>query len=76
VAFSINPPAQPTYASISRPAPRHNDGCNMGFLDGHAKWTNIGGMKGGIIGQAWGIKSIYIFSGGIIAISTAISWLK
>ena len=31
-----------------------------------------GPALGGIIGQAWGIKSIYIFSGGIIAISTAI----
>jgi prepilin-type N-terminal cleavage/methylation domain-containing protein/prepilin-type processing-associated H-X9-DG protein len=36
----------------SQAAWRHNDGCNMGFLDGHAKWTNIGGMKGGIIGQS------------------------
>jgi prepilin-type N-terminal cleavage/methylation domain-containing protein/prepilin-type processing-associated H-X9-DG protein len=31
---------------------RHNDGANCGFLDGHAKWLNRGGMKGGIMGQA------------------------
>jgi prepilin-type processing-associated H-X9-DG protein len=34
----INPPAQPTYATVSRPAPRHNDGCNIVFVDGHVKW--------------------------------------
>ncbi len=31
-----------------------------------------GPLLGGLIGQAWGIKSIYFFSGGIIAISTVI----
>ena len=31
---------------------RHNEGCNCGFLDGHGKWLNKGGMKGGIMGQA------------------------
>lgn len=31
---------------------RHNDGCNMGFLDGHGKWYNTGNIKGGISGQA------------------------
>jgi prepilin-type N-terminal cleavage/methylation domain-containing protein/prepilin-type processing-associated H-X9-DG protein len=34
----INPPAQPTYAWVSRPNPRHNDGCNIAFVDGHVKW--------------------------------------
>jgi prepilin-type N-terminal cleavage/methylation domain-containing protein/prepilin-type processing-associated H-X9-DG protein len=24
-----------------RPATRHNDGCNAGFLDGHAKWASV-----------------------------------
>ena len=51
---------QPTDTSLAatsyRPwlsaALRHNDGCNLGFLDGHAKWLNTGGMKGGIMGQA------------------------
>ena len=31
---------------------RHNEGVNCGFLDGHAKWFNRGGMKGGIAAQA------------------------
>jgi prepilin-type N-terminal cleavage/methylation domain-containing protein/prepilin-type processing-associated H-X9-DG protein len=31
---------------------RHNDGCNMGFLDGHAKWANGGMMKAGILAQS------------------------
>jgi prepilin-type N-terminal cleavage/methylation domain-containing protein/prepilin-type processing-associated H-X9-DG protein len=31
---------------------RHNEGVNCGFLDGHAKWLNIGGMKGGLLSQS------------------------
>jgi len=34
----VNPPSQDTYASICRPDPRHNGGCNIGWVDGHAKW--------------------------------------
>lgn len=30
---------------------RHNDGCNVGFLDGHAKWVKNGGMQAGIMSQ-------------------------
>ncbi|MEN6545528.1 MAG: DUF1559 domain-containing protein [Armatimonadia bacterium] len=26
-------------------AKRHNDGCNWGFMDGHAKWSKPAGMK-------------------------------
>ena len=51
---------QPTDTSLAatsyRPwlsaAWRHNDGCNMGFLDGHGKWVSKTGMQGGIAGQA------------------------
>lgn len=39
VSYShINPPAQPTYTWVSRPSPRHNEGCNIVFVDGHVKW--------------------------------------
>jgi len=51
---------QPTDTSLAatsyRPwlsaAWRHNDGCNMGFLDGHGKWVSSTGMQGGISGRA------------------------
>ncbi len=36
--YHINPPSQATYASICRPNPRHNEGCNVAFVDGHVKW--------------------------------------
>ena len=31
-------PNQPTAGNWALPDPRHNDGANCGFLDGHAKW--------------------------------------
>ncbi|MBU0607764.1 MAG: prepilin-type N-terminal cleavage/methylation domain-containing protein [Armatimonadetes bacterium] len=31
---------------------RHNDGANLGFLDGHGKWISKTGMQGGISGRA------------------------
>ena len=40
------------YRPWSQAALRHNDGCNMGFLDGHAKWTNVGGMRSGLLGRS------------------------
>ncbi len=34
----INPPSQVTYVNITRPVPRHNEGCNIAWVDGHVKW--------------------------------------
>jgi len=40
-AGHVNPPSQNTYTYISRPAPRHNEGCNIGWVDGHVKWMKV-----------------------------------
>ncbi|MCD6362217.1 MAG: DUF1559 domain-containing protein [Armatimonadetes bacterium] len=42
----INPPSQNTYTWISRPDARHNDGCNLNFVDGHAKWMKVSQFYG------------------------------
>ena len=34
-------------------APRHNEGVNVGFLDGHAKWLKAGPVAGATAGQKW-----------------------
>jgi len=36
--YHINPPAQTTYQWVCRPNDRHNEGCNVAFVDGHVKW--------------------------------------
>jgi prepilin-type N-terminal cleavage/methylation domain-containing protein/prepilin-type processing-associated H-X9-DG protein len=40
--YHVNPPSQPTYASITRPDFRHLETCNVLFVDGHVKTQKPG----------------------------------
>ena len=46
----VNVPSQDTYQYISRPDPRHNDGCNWSWVDGHVKWGMVTSFYGGFNG--------------------------
>jgi prepilin-type N-terminal cleavage/methylation domain-containing protein/prepilin-type processing-associated H-X9-DG protein len=35
------PPSAVSFPGIGRPNPRHSDGVNVGFMDGHAKWMRM-----------------------------------
>jgi prepilin-type N-terminal cleavage/methylation domain-containing protein/prepilin-type processing-associated H-X9-DG protein len=37
----VFPPSAPTFPGIGRPNPRHTEGLNVGYLDGHVKWTRM-----------------------------------
>ncbi|HAH85909.1 MAG: DUF1559 domain-containing protein [Armatimonadota bacterium] len=37
----VNRPSHATYGGICRPASRHNDGCNIAWVDGHVKWMKV-----------------------------------
>jgi len=45
-----NRPSQDTYVYICRPDPRHNDGCNIAWIDGHSKWMTVSSFYGSFNG--------------------------
>lgn len=38
--------------------PRHNEGANLGFADGHAKWARVSHWETMSAGQAWNIPGV------------------
>jgi len=38
---ATNPPPNQSAGNYVQPNPRHNDGCNVGFIDGHGKWLKF-----------------------------------
>ncbi|MHB8996579.1 MAG: DUF1559 family PulG-like putative transporter [Armatimonadota bacterium] len=55
------------YAGPSVPrglSPRHNEGGNIGFVDGHAKWTKFGRDAGGLPIHPTKAQGIYYYANG------------
>jgi len=51
--YHCNYPSQATYASICRPDPRHNEGCNIVWVDGHSKWMKMTNFYGSFDGTSY-----------------------
>ncbi len=49
--YHCRPPSAMNSSTIARPNPRHNDGCNLAFVDGHAKWMKPSDFYYGAVPQ-------------------------